>query len=108
MKMWLRFNYCIVKLIFLLIGLKGWISCLFTENTPQSIIPGRLQILWDNEKDILEFITRHPRVSSTEVEQGLKSIALANIITMYLLDFSKSMILGSHVLSSLLHSTLSM
>jgi hypothetical protein len=69
------------------------------------MIPGRPQILWDNEKDILNFITRHPRVSSTEVEQGLKSIALATIIAMYLFDFSKSMILGSHVLSSLLQPT---
>jgi fido (protein-threonine AMPylation protein) len=33
----------------------------------------------NNEKDILEFIQAHPRISSTEVEQGLKSMALATI-----------------------------
>jgi predicted transcriptional regulator/fido (protein-threonine AMPylation protein) len=33
----------------------------------------------NNEKDILTFIVEHPRVSSTEIEQGLKSMALATI-----------------------------
>lgn len=33
----------------------------------------------NNEKEILDFIIEHPRVSSSEVEQGLASMALATI-----------------------------
>src|ERR1700688_769567 len=33
----------------------------------------------NNEKEILDFIIENPRASSTEVEQGLKSMALATI-----------------------------
>lgn len=33
----------------------------------------------DNEKDILDFIIEHPKVSSSEIELGLKSMALATI-----------------------------
>ena len=33
----------------------------------------------NNEKDILDFIIQHPRASSTEIEQGLGSMALATI-----------------------------